>query len=52
MSATVILNTTRRKRLEAGHPWIYANEIDRTIAGHLIGDADVAGLGIVNLGTH
>jgi Predicted SAM-dependent methyltransferases len=29
MGAEVILNASRRKRLEAGHPWIYANEIDR-----------------------
>lgn len=27
--AKLILNTTRKKRLEAGHPWIYANEVER-----------------------
>jgi 23S rRNA (cytosine1962-C5)-methyltransferase len=27
--ATVILNKKRKKRLEAGHPWVFANEIDR-----------------------
>ncbi|MCI3919685.1 class I SAM-dependent rRNA methyltransferase [Paenibacillus sp. TRM 82003] len=27
--ATLVLNKTRRKRLEAGHPWIYANETER-----------------------
>jgi 23S rRNA (cytosine1962-C5)-methyltransferase len=27
--ASVILNRSRRPRLEQGHPWIYANEIDR-----------------------
>ena len=28
-SATLVLNKTRKKRLEAGHPWIYKNEIER-----------------------
>ncbi|MBB6729723.1 class I SAM-dependent rRNA methyltransferase [Cohnella zeiphila] len=28
--ASVILNRSRRPRLEQGHPWIYANEIERT----------------------
>jgi 23S rRNA (cytosine1962-C5)-methyltransferase len=29
MGAEVILNASRRKRLEAGHPWIFASEIER-----------------------
>jgi len=29
MGADVILKANRRKRLEAGHPWIFAGEIDR-----------------------
>lgn len=28
--ATVFLERQRKKRLEEGHPWIYANEIERT----------------------
>ncbi|MGZ4106410.1 MAG: class I SAM-dependent rRNA methyltransferase [Tumebacillaceae bacterium] len=27
--ATVILNKKRKKRLEAGHPWVFKNEIER-----------------------
>jgi len=27
--AALILNKTRKKRLEAGHPWIYRNEVER-----------------------
>lgn len=29
MTARIILNKTRKKRLEAGHPWIYGNEVER-----------------------
>ena len=29
MGAEVILSASRRKRLEAGHPWIFAGEIER-----------------------
>lgn len=27
--ATIVMSKTRRKRLEAGHPWIYGNEVER-----------------------
>jgi len=39
MGAEVILNASRRKRLEAGHPWIFANEIER-----MEGEAEPGGL--------
>lgn len=29
MAARIMLNKTRKKRLEAGHPWIYRNEVER-----------------------
>ncbi|MCC3372785.1 class I SAM-dependent rRNA methyltransferase [Cohnella sp. REN36] len=37
--ARVILNRSRRPRLEQGHPWIYANEIER-----IEGEGDPGGL--------
>ncbi|GGA20407.1 class I SAM-dependent rRNA methyltransferase [Paenibacillus physcomitrellae] len=36
--AAVILQRSRKKRLEQGHPWVYKSEIDRVEEGALPGD--------------
>jgi 23S rRNA (cytosine1962-C5)-methyltransferase len=36
--ASVVLNKSRKKRLEAGHPWIYKSEVERIEGEYQAGD--------------